>query len=242
MLLTYKGIVIKTINYSESSVIVKVFTDLSGLQTFMIKGARTSKSKNKISLLQQLSIIEMVAYNKNTSTGIKLVKELKALYNYQSLPYDIYKSSIAMFINELIYKTIKDEERNEILFSFLFQSLIYLDSSAEKYFNFHLIFMLQYAKISGFSPSANYDAEHTYFNLNEGVFQSQPPLDAEFISPTYSKILHKLQNSDFENMSEILIDSETRRYLIEKLLLFYRLHINGFTEINSLKVLHEILT
>ena len=96
MLLTYKGIVIKTINYSETSVIVKVFTDLSGLQTFMIKGARTSKSKNKISLLQQLSIIEMVAYNKNTSTGIKLVKELKALYNYQSLPYDIYKSSIAI--------------------------------------------------------------------------------------------------------------------------------------------------
>ncbi len=241
MLIACKGIVLNHIKYSETSVIAKIYTDLFGLQSYIIKGVRKSKSKNKLSLLEHLSLIEIVAYHKNLSPGLKTVKEIKSLYQFQTIPFDIHKSSIALFINEILYKSLKEDDKNDVLFDFLYQSIQFLDVCQNKYNNFHLLFMLQYAKILGFYPRNNFDMKHTFFNLNEGLFQSDTPLDAEFISLPCSELLNRLQTCSFEHLSDLEISSTDRRVLLEKLILFYRLHIDGFAKINSLKILQEIL-
>jgi DNA repair protein RecO (recombination protein O) len=241
MLIACKGIVLHHIKYNETSVIAKIYTDLFGLQSYIIKGIRASKSKNKLSLLEHLSLIEIVAYHKNMSSGLKTVKEIKSIYRFQSIPFDIYKSSIALFINEILYKSLKEDDKNDVLFDFLFQSIQFLDVCHNKYINFHLLFMLQYAKLLGFYPRNNFDKQHPFFNLNEGVFQSNIPMDAEFIALPYSEVLNRLQSSSFENMYDLEINSYERRFILEKLILFYRLHLDGFAIINSHKILQEIL-
>lgn len=241
MLIATKGIVLHHIKFSETSVIAKVYTEVYGLQSYMIKGIRTAKSKNKLSLLEHLSLIEIVAYHKNNSGGIKLVKELKSIFRFQSIPFDITKSSIALFINEILYKSLKEEEKNPTLFEFLFHAIQMLDVTSERYNNFHLIFMLQYSKHLGFFPRNNFDAQHSYFNLNEGLFQKNAPLDAEYLPLHYSEILNKMLNVNFEQLTEIPISSIERRYLLEKLIIYYRLHLDGFGKINSHKILQEVL-
>lgn len=241
MLVAAKGIVLHHFNYSETSVIAKIYTDLFGLQSYIIKGVRKSKARNKLSLLEHLSLIEIVAYHKNNTGGIKTVKEIKSIYRFQTIPFDIIKSSIALFINEIIYKSLKEEERNSALFDFLFHAIQILDVTHEKYNNFHLIFMLQYSKYLGFFPRNNFDVQHSYFNLNEGKFQLSSPLDSEYISLPYSEILNRMLTSNFEQLPEIEISSLQRRYLLEKLILFYQLHVDNFGKINSHKILQEVL-
>ncbi len=240
MLSTTKGIVLNHIKYSESSVIAKIYTENYGLQSYIIKGIRKSKSKTKLSLLEHLSLIEIVAYHKENTSSIRTVKELKSIYRFQSIPYDIGKSSIALFINEILFKSLHEEEKNPILFDFLFHSIPMLDVTSERYADFHLFFMVQYSKYLGFFPRNNYDANNKFFNLNEGIFQAFQPLDAEYLAYPLSEVIYKMLESNFENMAILDLSKSDRRLLLDKMILFYRLHHSGFSKINSHLVLQEV--
>lgn len=241
MLIATRGIVLHHFKYSETSVIAKIYTELFGLQSYIIKGIRSSKSKNKLSILEHLSLVEVVAYHKNISGGIKTVKEIRSIHQFHTIPFEIEKSSIALFINEILYKSLKEEEKNQSLFDFLFHAIQMLDVSIDKFYNFHLVFMLQYAKYLGFFPRNNFDKLNTYFNMNEGLFQNRAPMDAEYITLPYSDLLNKMLYTNFEQISEITMGSSERRFLLEKLILYYRLHLDDFGKINSHKILQEVM-
>jgi len=240
MLTTTKAIVLSYINYSETSVIAKIYTENYGLQSYIIKGIRKSKSNNKLSLLEHLSLIEIVAYHKEHVSGIRTVKELKSIYRFQSIPYDIGKSSIALFINEILYKSLHEEEKNPELFEFLFHTIQILDVSPERYADFHLLFMVQYSKYLGFFPGNNYNSRHRFFNLNEGIFQSIQPLNAEYLEYPLSEVIFKMLTCNFEDIAVLNINKADRRILLDKMIVFYRLHHSGFNKINSHLVLQEV--
>jgi len=223
MLTTTKGIVLNHINYSETSVIAKIYTENYGLQSYIIKGIRKSKSTTKLSLLEHLSLIEVVAYHKENTSTIRTVKEIKSIYRFQSIPYDIGKSSIALFINEILYKSLYEEEKNTALFDFLFHSIQILDVTPERYADFHLLFMVQYSKYLGFFPRNNYDTNHRFFNLNEG-----------------SEVINTMLITNFEDIAILNLNKFDRRLLLDKMILFYRLHHSGFNKINSHLVLQEV--
>ncbi len=241
MLIATKGIVLHYIKYGESSVIAKIYTEIFGLQSYIIKGIRKNKSLNKLSLLEHLSLVEIVAYHKNNQGGIKTLKEIKSIYRFQSIPFNIIKSSLALFINEIIYKSLKEEEKNTALFDFLFHTIQILDVSNENQGNFHLIFMLQYSRFLGFFPRNNFDKYHTNFNLKEGVFQQNQPPDTDYLALPYSEILSRLIMSNFEKPSEIKISNQQRRLILEKLIIYFQLHMDGLGVINSHKVLQDVL-
>jgi DNA repair protein RecO (recombination protein O) len=241
MLSTTKGIVLNYINYSETSVIAKVYTENYGLQSYIIKGIRKSKSSTKLSLLEHLSLIEIVAYHKENSSGIRTVKELKSIYRFQTIPFDIGKSSIALFINEILYKSLHEEEKNPTLFEFLLHAIQILDLIPDNYADFHLLFMVQYSKYLGFFPRSNYDEKNKFFNLTEGVFQSLQPLNAEYIEHPLSEIIYKMLSINFEDTAKLNLKKTERRILLDKMILFYRLHHAGFNKINSHLVLQEVL-
>jgi len=240
MLSTTKGIVLSYINYSETSVIAKVYTENYGLQSYIIKGIRKSKSKTKLSLLEHLSLIEIVAYHKENTPGIRMVKEIKSIFRFQSIPYDIGKSSIALFINEILYKSLHEEETNPTLFEFLFHSIQILDVTPERYADFHLLFMVQYSKYLGFFPRNNYDTKNRFFNLTEGVFQAMQPINDEFLEYPFSEVISNMLNTNFEDIAVLNLNKENRRILLDKMILFYRLHHTGFKKINSHLVLQEV--
>ncbi len=240
MLSTTRGIVLSHINYSETSVIAKVYTENYGLQSYILKGIRKSKSKTKLSLLEHLSLVEIVAWHKEHTSAIRTVKEIKSICRFQSIPYDIGKSSIALFINEILYKSLHEEESNPALFEFLFQCIQILDVTPERYADFHLLFMVQYSKYLGFFPRNNYDAKTRFFNLTEGIFQSTQPLNAEYLEYPLSEEISKMLSCNFEDIAALNLNKSNRSVLLDKMIVFYRLHHSGFNKINSHLVLKEV--
>jgi len=244
MLYTSKGIVLHHFKYSEKSVIAKIYTEKFGLQAFIINGVRNKKSKNKASLLQPLSLIEINAYKKE-SKGLQQIKSIKLAIPFQEIPFQIYKTSIAFLIAEILHKAIKEEEKNEALFQFLFNGIQILDLQKVGYINFHLIFLAQLSRHLGFFPqnvSQNASSSSYYFDLQEGVFTSTLPFHKLFIEKELSADLMKIFGANFDELSSIEFTNINRKLILNALLNYYSLHLSNFDNLKSKEVLEEILS
>jgi len=240
MLHNTPGIVLHQVKYSESSVIAKIYTELFGLQSYMIRGIRSKKSKIKSALLQHLTLVDLVVYHK-TKSNIHNIKEIKIAYPFQTIPYNISKSSIAVFINEILYHVIKEEEANSDLFKFLFNSLQILDLRESHYANFHYLFLIQLSKYLGFYPKNNFSATNNNFNLEEGNFTNQKGPENLYLTVPYSTYIYELTSSSFENLGAININSAHKNQLLEFLLNYYRMHLPVTLNIKSHHVLQTVL-
>src|ERR1700750_1123629 len=157
MLHKTRGIVFKTTDYGESSVIVQIFTEKFGLQSYIINGVKKPKAKITRNMLQPLHLLEVVVYHKANS-GIQRISELKNSPVLLSIPYDVIKSCIAIFLNEVLYKAIKQQTSDEHLFDFVFNSIEWLDHQQEGLANFHLLFLIRLTRYLGFYPDTTYAA------------------------------------------------------------------------------------
>jgi DNA repair protein RecO (recombination protein O) len=199
MLYKTRGIVFKTTNYSESSVVVQVFTEKFGLQSYLINGIKKPKSKIKLNSLQPLHLLDMVVYHK-TSGSIQRVSELRHQPVFLSIPYDIVKSSIVLFLNEVLYKSLKQHESDEVLFEFLFHAIEILDSVSAGLANFHLYFLLRLTRFLGFYPDMTQAKEGAYFDLMDGRYTAQQPPHALILEPAYAAVWTSIINSNFDDL------------------------------------------
>ena len=241
MLNKTNGIVLHTIKYGETSVIARVYTQLFGLQSYLIKGARNRKGGNKMSLLSPLTMLDMEVYRKETAQ-LHHIKEMRIAYPFSSLPFDVIKSSIALFINEVIFRSVREEEPNPPLYSFLESSIRWFDLVPNHYSDFHLWFMLHFCSYLGFTPQDNYSSSKTIFNLQEGLFQSHLPDHADYLSDPLSSKLFLLSASTLSDLSTLQLTAQIRHELLPRLVDFYRFHIQGMKDINSLEVLREVFS
>jgi DNA repair protein RecO (recombination protein O) len=235
MLHQTRGIVLHHFRYSETSVIAKVYTEKFGLQSYLIRGVRSPKAKIKPGLLEHLSLLDMVVYYRE-GRGLQNIKEVRQTHAFKSMHTDIRKSSQALFMNEVIYKSVKEEESNAALFDFLYNSVVELDKPDMFSANFHLDFMVNLARFLGFAPTRNY-VPGSWFNLQEGYFEEQRPVHSYFIFPEHAVFFNALLNQD----SSHTISSDLRKLLLHKLIEFYELHLPSFERLNSPEVLHEVL-
>lgn len=240
MLHTTRGIVLKTIGYTDSSVIAKIYTELFGLQSFLVNAAHSKRSSTKAGLLQPLSLVECVVYKKEKKQ-LQRIKEIRSEFPFTSIHSDISKSSIVLFLNEILYKTIREEERNEGLFEFIHSSIQVLDLRTESVANFHLYFLVQLSRYLGFFPSGNHSAELKYFDLQDGIFRLHLPAHPLCLDETLSLKLHELMNSSYVTIAGLNINPAQRKELLEKLITYFELHLDTITGVNSHKVLEEIL-
>ena len=260
MLHSTRGIVFHSIKYSESSVIVKIFTGLFGLQSYLIKGIRNPKSKIKPGLFQALTLLDLVVYHKEKHS-LQSVKEIRLAHPYQEIPFDIRKSSVVLFINELVYKAIREEEANPALFEFLWSTCLQLDQTDKPVSNFHLAFALELCHHLGIFPQLNHSLQSPFFNLREGLFQSSIPdhphyLDIKNSLLFYSmlktcslKLIAGAQTFDqpsvgAQNFEPLLqnLKPEHRDRLLETILLYYQLHLPGFKGMQSHHILRTVLS
>jgi DNA repair protein RecO (recombination protein O) len=238
MLHKTRGIVFKTTDYGESSVIVQVFTEKFGLQSYIINGVKKPKAKISRNMLQPLHLLDMVAYHKNTGQ-VQRVSELKNAPVLLSIPYDVIKSSMALFLNEVLYKAVRQQSADEHLFSFIFNAIEWLDNQSEGLTNFHLLFLTRLTRHLGFYPDQGGNAD--YFDMKNGIFSRYKPEGLSYLSPPHTHNFYRLLQSSFENIHLLKFSNDERRYLLQKLLEYYALHIEGFGSIRSHEVLEEVL-
>jgi len=241
MLHKVRGIVLKTTNYSESSVVVQVFTDKFGMQSYLINGVKKPKAKIKMNMLQSLHLLDMVVYHK-TNTNIQRVSEVRQTPVFKSIPYDVVKSSMVIFLNEVLYKSIRQQSTDESLFDYIFNSIAWFDEHQEAYPNFHLSFLLKLTRFLGFSPNERRRPDQIFFDLQEGEFLSRQPVHANFLLLDDALHFISLFNSPLEKISEIKLSNVQRRFLLDKILVFYTLHTASFGEVQSHKILETLLS
>jgi DNA repair protein RecO (recombination protein O) len=215
-----KGIVFRYTRYGETSIIVNIFTELFGLQSYIVNGVRTKSPGSKMALYQPLMLLEMIVYHRENA-AIMRIKEVKSLYPYQFLFSDVHKSSIALFINEVINKAVKEESHAKELCDFLINSLIALDQS-QRPENFHLTFLIQLSRYLGFGPQNAHEV-----------------LGGRLVSAEDEIILQQLLESDVVHTA---MDYLSRKNLLEAMLRFYSSHIENFGEMKSVQVLHDVLS
>jgi len=240
MLHQTRGIAIHATKFSETSSVVKIYTELFGLQSYLVKGVRKQNAKIKPGLFQPLTLLDLVVYHKEKSS-LQNLKEANYSHPYQAIPFDIRKSSIALFINELVYKTIHEEEPHPELFSFLYDTCLQLAATVDNFSLFHLVFSLQLTRYLGCMPQFNYSGKTPFLNLREGIFQASAPEHHDFLDPAMSHLFFQLLQTPEGAGASIQVPSKTRDTLLEMILFYYRLHVPGFREIQSHHILHTVL-
>lgn len=233
MVVKTKAIVISSLRYQEKSLIVRCFTHSSGLKSYFVPSAFTAKKKS-IAYFQPLTLIEIEANHKNKGS-LEHFKEVKIAVPYQTINIDIVKSTIVIFLSEVLHHAIKEEEKNESLFTFLETALIWLDTH-DKIANFHLILLLEVTKFLGFYPDDS-DIELPFFDIVEGHFAVHQSINC--ISAQETLLFKKLLELKFDSSQKFFTALE-RQMLLKTLLDYYVIHLVGFKKPKSLEVLHEI--
>jgi DNA repair protein RecO (recombination protein O) len=240
MLYTSRGIVLHQIRYSESSVIVKIFTEVYGLKSYIFKGVHKKKASVRSSLLQHLNLVELVCDDKDYG-GLQHPKELRLEYPYHSLNSDIRKSSIALFINEILLHAIRHEEADSGLFAFLHDSFVWLDRAEGPVSDFHLWLCIQLTSHLGFEPQET-DEAPKYFSLKEGLFREHSGILDEFMDEPCTAAFHRLLNSSLNDLHQCNLTHGLRLQLLQKVITYFNWHIADFGEIQSHKILAEVLS
>ncbi|MFY8021776.1 MAG: DNA repair protein RecO [Bacteroidia bacterium] len=240
MLGKIRAIVISSIPYSENSVVLKCYTDVYGLQSYLINGVRSKKGSIKPSQLMALSLLELDTYHQQNK-NLQRIKELKCNPPLHHLHFDLFKSSIAIFISELLSKSLKEENQvDQQLFDFLFNSIQYIDLMEEGLANIPCFFLVHLSKYLGFFPELNMNTNRPYFSLREGIFVESNEFTPETISLQESAFLRELLAANLSVLSAIKTTRDIRKSLLESMLRYYQIHLQQFHELNSHKILSEV--
>ncbi|NNK28374.1 MAG: DNA repair protein RecO [Flavobacteriaceae bacterium] len=239
MLVSTDAIIISKLKYGDSDVILSCYTENSGIKSYLLKSVlKQRKGKFKPAYLQPLSLVHLNAVHKENRSLQKL-QELKPIVHYVSLHTDISKSTVVMFLSEILQQLLKEEERNESLYMFLSTSLQWLDQQ-EISPNFHLLFLLRLTKYLGFYPDVT-NLSGEFFNLESGKFESSKH-DLYSISDNNLTLLKQLIGIKFDALNEIKVNSRQRQDFLNMILLYFELHLGGFKKPRSLQILNQIFS
>lgn len=239
-----KGIVLRVVKYGETSLIITLFTELFGIQSYLVNGVRTSSKKGsgKANLFQPAAILDLVVYH-NELKNLQRIKEFKWNYIYNHILSDVRKNTVALFMIELLTKCLKQPEANPELYEFTEDSLLHLDNSTGLVAaNFPLFFALNLAGFFGLRINDSYSERNSILDLQEGGFVKDKPSHPYFIEEREAKITSDiLKVMQPEELEQVQLNHDFRRNLLLAYERYYALHIQEFGTVRSLPVLSEIL-
>ncbi len=240
-----KGIVLRTIIYGETSIITTIYTELFGIQHYIVKGVRqsTKKSHSKAIYFQPAAILEVEVYH-NELKNLQFIKEFQWAVIYEQLFSNVTKHAIAIYIIELLHRCLKQPEPNSNLFYIVENILQKIDTQTDRYIaNIPVYFILQLTAELGFQIHGKISEDTPILDLKEGQFVKDTPLHPFYVGHEQSLIISKLLHMKDENeLGNILLNRTLRQQLLQTLQLFISLHIADFGEIKSLSILQEILS
>jgi len=232
------GIVLHSIKYTDSTSIITVYTRQFGKVTYMVHGVNKKKSVCPAAFLQPLSLIEMDVFH-TPGKNIQRLKEIRMEHPFTGIPFNPVKNALALFISEVLFRTLRQTEPDENLYLFLENSILQLDCSEKGLSNFHLVFLLKLTRYLGFEP--NQDNVHVnYFDLMNGVFVNEKPVHTHFILPEITADFISVLNTDYSNMHNLVFSRARRANLLLSEVEYYQLHIPDFHGLHSLAVLQSL--
>lgn len=240
MIVSTKAIVLSKIKYKDHDLIIKCYTEKFGVISYLVRNAlKTKKGKFKAAYFQPLSLLEIQADHKD-SRSLQYLKDIKLFVYYNTLHTNVVKSTIAMFISEILSNILKEEEENKLLYSFLETTMIWFDQTSTNT-NFHLLFLIELTKYLGFYPEVSNTTNARYFNLEEGKFQAKKhniySIDGENLT-----ILKQLLGIKFDDTKMLQITSSQKREFLNMILLYFKLHLDGFKHPKSLSILNQVFS
>ena len=237
MLVTTKAIVISKLKYSDNDLIVKCYTERFGVQSYLLRGIlKSKKGKLKTAYFQLFSQLELIV-NYRETRSLQSISEVKPFAFYQSIYSNVAKSAIVMFLAEVLSGVLREEENNELLFTYIETTLLWLDANDE-YSNFHLLFLLNLSRYLGFYPDLN-NSDSTFFNLEDGKFQSKKT-NIYCVSDEILMQFKQLLGINFDALNTVKIKSGQRQELLNVILLYFELHLGSLKKPRSLQVLNQV--
>lgn len=233
------GLVINTINYSDKYILVQIFTKEFGRVTYMVSKTRSKTSKVQRSLFYPLALLHLQVEHK-TSRDIQHIKEAQIIHHQYDTMSNIAKTSVVFFLSEFLSRILKETDRSEHLYNFLDQSVRVLEMTDKSVANFHLVFMLKLSHFLGFYPNLDDYSPNSIFDMLNGEFVQHQPLHNNYVNRAESADLARLARISFENMHKFIFKRQDRINIINRVLEYYRLHLNEFPKLKSLDVLHEL--
>ena len=239
-LITTKAIVLSTLKYSESSLIVKCFTEKLGVKTYLIRGVLKNRKGNlKAAYFQPLTQLILEASHKPKS-NLHSIKEVHISNAYKSIHTDIVKQSIVLFLSEILSSSIQEEEENNVLYEYIETAFLWLDTH-DKIANFHLLFLMNLTRFLGFYPDLLSQNSASSFNLFEGSF-TNAFTDKNCIVNSNLILFKTLLGTNFDDIENVLFNKQERQALLQIVIRYFELHLDGFKKPKSLTILETVFS
>lgn len=240
-----QGIVLHSVRYSDTAVIVTIFTKNFGRMSYMVYGPGKKKASVRTSFLQPMTLVDLVVKHQQ-GRDIQQIKEVKASPSLVEIHSNPVKSSIALFLSELLYKIIKQPESDVQLFEFVRNSILILEDLKlqNEISNFHLLTMVKLTRFLGFFPNAEdileVDVSKMNFDLLNGEFICQIPSHEYYLKSRETHLFWKFMYASYEQTNLISLSRPMRQSLLNSMILYYKLHLPDFHGLKSLAILEEV--
>ncbi len=235
-----KAIALHTVKYGDNSLIAYVYSESHGRLSLMVHSAfGKQKSSGKAVFFQPLNILNLVYYHRGNQTLCKL-KEVSTEFTFSTIPFDPVKRAIALFIGEVVYRTIREEEANTTMFSFLMNSIQLLDVMHSGIANFHLMFLAQLTRYLGFFPGNQWTDSTPIFDYKNGLFVYAEPTHPLYFNKEKSKLIGLILSTPFHDAETLKLNHKVRGQIIDNLLAYYQVHIESVSGIKSLPILSQV--
>jgi len=237
MLTKTEAIVLHSLKYGETKLIVDMFTRLHGRLSFVVRLPKTQHGRLKKQYFQPLTLLN-IECDVRPQLQLQQLRDASIFTPLPSLLTHPQKLAISLFLAEFLYHALRGEQQNEPLFDYVASSIQWLDSREQNFANFHLVFLMHLSRFLGFYP--NIEVGGLYFDLRAASFCTAPPLHRDFLMPQEASMLHLMMRMDFPNQHLFHMNRIQRNRCIEVALQFYRLHLPDFPDLRSLEVLREL--
>jgi len=242
---TTKGIVLRTVKYGETSVISTVYTELFGVQSYIVKGVRKSsaRSQGKAGYFQPGAILQMEVYY-NEMKQLQFIKDFQWSHIYDKVFFDVTRNAVAMYVIEVLQHSLKQPEANPELFYLIEDTLKQIDTGSNTLVsNLPLYFTLHLGSELGFRLQGSYSNATPVLDLQEGEFTTDKPSHPYYVDGTLAQQLSRIHHIDFYNdLENIQLNRDTRRTLLQYMQQYFALHVHDFGELRSMTVLQEVLS
>ncbi len=233
-----RGVVLNTLKYGESSLVVHLLTDTHGRQSYMVNGVRGRGRGSKMALFQPLFAVEFEG-SLPTRGEMHRFREVRSGVLLQRTPYDVRRSTIALFIAELLYRLVRESEPNPELFDYVWGALIALDTIEDGVANFHLWFLANLSRLLGFYPNGEWQPG-SWLDIIEGEFSAVKPPHTLTLSPQLTEIMRDLTECDVQHLGEIGLNRTQRVEFLNGVINFYSYHLDSIKSVHSIEILREV--
>ena len=235
-----RGIVLHTLKYGDSSMIVYLLTDVGGRRSYMVQGIRSRTGRgSKQALFQPAFPVEFEGLEPAQAQPMHRFKEVRSGFLLQGIPFDVRKSTMAIFLAEVIYRLVRESERNDALFEFVWTSVEALDTLQEGVANFHLWFLAHLSRLLGFCPGNAY-AEGALFDIKEGLYTLAPPTHTLCLGADESRTLDRLLRSSLFDLASVGLNRTQRVDFLNAMLTYFGYHLDSIHAVQSVRILREV--